>query len=136
MQLRMFLNEYEEIPFDALLYLIGECNYGGRVTDDKDRRLLNSLLLKYMNIEVITRPNYTFSPSGIYRLPKNFDYQSCLDYIKDLPMSQSPEVFGLHDNADITKDNRESMQLLSGALLTQTQLSEYFFVHTNVSVNL
>ncbi|XP_012147752.1 dynein heavy chain 3, axonemal isoform X3 [Megachile rotundata] len=123
LQLQIFLNEYEEVPFEALLYLTGECNYGGRVTDDKDRRLLNSLLEQFYNPEVISNPRYCFSPSCIYRLPESTDYEGCLRYIRDLPIDQQPEVYGLHENADITKDNQESAQLLAGALLTQPQIT-------------
>ncbi|XP_017878877.2 dynein heavy chain 3, axonemal [Ceratina calcarata] len=123
LQLQLFLNDYDDVPFEALLYLTGECNYGGRVTDDKDRRLLNAILKNFYNHDVIEDPNYCFSPSCIYRLPEYTDYQGCLQYIRSLPINQQPEVYGLHENADITKDNQESAQLLRGALLTQPHIT-------------
>ena len=59
-----------------------------------------------------------FSPSGDYHSPDHGDYQSYLDYIRSLPILPHPEVFGLHENADITKDNQETQQLFDSILVT------------------
>ncbi|XP_066239555.1 dynein axonemal heavy chain 3 [Saccopteryx leptura] len=116
-QVQMFLNDYEEVPFDALTYLTGECNYGGRVTDDKDRRLLLSLLSTFY-CKDIEQDRYRLAPGDVYYIPPHGSYQSYIDYLRSLPMTAHPEVFGLHENADITKDNQETNQLFEGVLLT------------------
>ncbi len=70
MQLKMYLNEQPEVPYKTLNYLIAEINYGGRVTDDKDVRLITALLLSYLNPGVMTG-KYSFSSSGVYITPLN-----------------------------------------------------------------
>nr|XP_023674913.1 dynein heavy chain 3, axonemal [Paramormyrops kingsleyae] len=117
-QIQMFLDEYDEIPLDALTYLTGECNYGGRVTDDKDRRLLLSLLSSFYCKELIDQDRYYLTEGDLYFIPPHGPYQTYVDYIRNLPISADPGVFRLHSNADITKDNQEANQLLSGVLLT------------------
>ncbi|ESO89088.1 hypothetical protein LOTGIDRAFT_210054 [Lottia gigantea] len=117
-QILMFLNDYEELPLPAVTYLTGECNYGGRVTDDKDRRLLMSLLSIFYTEEIITTEGYKFSPTGIYYAPPEGPYNNYIEYIRTLPLIQNPEVFGLHENADVTKDNQETQTLFDSILLT------------------
>ena len=52
-----------------------------------------------------------FSDSGTYYAPAKGDYESYVDYIRDLPLIPHPEVFGLHENADITKDQKETQEV-------------------------
>lgn len=62
------LEDYDEIPFKALNYLTGECNYGGRVTDDWDRRVLKVLLKDFYNKKV-PKGDYCFSKILEYKIP-------------------------------------------------------------------
>lgn len=121
-QLQMFLNEYEEIPFPALLYLTGEANYGGRVTDDNDRRCLMTLLSDFYNEDVL-EVGHPLSRSGVYKIPGATMHKDFLEYIKSLPLGQKPEVFGLHENADITKDLQETQTVLDSILVTAPSVS-------------
>ncbi|KAL3693679.1 hypothetical protein R1sor_007330 [Riccia sorocarpa] len=117
-QLKMFIEEYpQEIPYKALNYLTGECNYGGRVTDDHDRRTLLTILIGYYCPE-IHQDDYPLSESGDYRAPPFGDHASYVDFIKkNIPSQPRPEVFGFHDNADITKDLTSTEKLLTSLLL-------------------
>ncbi len=51
------------------------------------------------------------------------DYDSYVDFIRELPMSQAPEIFGMDDNVDISKELQETKVLFDSILLTQTQSS-------------
>jgi dynein heavy chain len=70
-QLAMFLDEQEVTPFKALRYTAGECNYGGGVRDDKDRRCLHSILNRFY-VPILLQEGQQLSPSGkVYLSPKS-----------------------------------------------------------------
>lgn len=54
------MNEYENVPWNALKYLIAGICYGGHVTDDWDRRLLNTYINQYFNENTIFIPYYRY----------------------------------------------------------------------------
>lgn len=117
-QLQMFLNQYEKIPYTAICYLTGECNYGGRVTDAWDRRLIVSILSDFVNYDVVNDLSYKFAE--MFVLPRNVEHREIVKYIGEtLPNAPSPDVYGLHSNAGITRDLNMSTLLLETMTTTQ-----------------
>lgn len=64
--LKNLLETNTDIPWDAIRYMTGEINYGGRVTDEWDRRVLTTVLNIYCTTPILT-VNHPFSESGIYK---------------------------------------------------------------------
>jgi len=120
MQLQIFIDEYpDKVPLDALNYLTGECNYGGKVTDARDRVLMATILKYIYCEEAHADDSYAFSPSGLYYAPKHTEYEGYIEYIKQLPSFPEPEAFGFHENAAISKNQNATNDALFTIMVTQ-----------------
>jgi len=116
-QLKYFIDAYDFIPYKVLNFLGAAINYGGRVTDDKDKRLISSILKVYICEDLPKKGDgYKFSASGTYYCPNVDSQEGFLTYLRTLPLSPSPEVFGLHENCNISCAQAETSQLLEGIL--------------------
>ena len=120
--LRMFLNESTpgEVPFEALTYVIGELNYGGRVTDRWDRRLLLSLLQKYFS-EDINSSNFSFGSR--YKAPP---FDSPLKFVEETlqgwPIVTAGEDVGLSLNASTITARNDALGIFNSLIEIQPTL--------------
>ena len=88
------------------------------MTDDWDRRCLRTVLLDFYNEQVAETSKHKLSPSGTYFVPAKGTYDEYVEFIKKFPLSQHPEVFGMHENVDISKDLQATKLLFDSILLT------------------
>ena len=114
-QLRIFLDEYDDIPYKVINFLGAEINYGGRVTDYVDLRLNKSIMQRFICSEAL-EDGFAFSESGIYKSIPAGSQQDYIDYINSLPLDPSPEAFGLHENAEITTNQNATRVILENVL--------------------
>ena len=117
-QLQMFLDKYDEVPYRVIRELSGQIHYGGRVTDDWDRRTLLTLLHQFVVPEVLN-DGYSFSDSGLYTSIPVSDQKGYTDYVASWPLNTSPEAFGFHENADITCARNETFDTLATIVIIQ-----------------
>lgn len=124
-QLKIFLDEAaneKAIPFKVLQFLGAEINYGGRVTDDKDVRLIINIIKRYVN-EGVVEDDYKLSESGKYVSIKAGSVEDYTEYIEKFDLNPHPEAFGLHENAEITTNQNETRVILENVLSIQPRQS-------------
>lgn len=134
--------EYDNknVPWKAIQYLIAEANYGGRVTDDWDRRLIMVYAEEIFNDKLITeqrwKPPGTDELNYQYINEEEFKGQQSLtgspytpqffmeDIGRNMETSDHPKAFGQHVNAEITSQIMDANALLNDILSLQPQQVE------------
>lgn len=118
-----------QINYSVLIYMISDIQYGGRITDNLDRELFNTYGELYFK-ETITTNEFYFSKVVLdnqdgkdmmftYRIPMGAEHKIFTDYIEKLPPVDSPEIFGLNANADLTFRLKETNEMINTIMETR-----------------
>lgn len=70
------------------------------MTDKWDQRCLSTILKTFFAPNTLDEA-YKYSPSGVYYAPDMNTIAEYRQYIDGLPLIDEPEIFGLHENANI-----------------------------------
>jgi dynein heavy chain len=104
------------ISWPTARYMFCEVHYGGRVTDDYDRRLLNTYGKVWFGDHMFSD---TFCFYKGYTIPHLKTIDEYRNSIENLPLIDTPDVFGLHPNADISCQTKESQKMLDVVMSIQ-----------------
>ncbi|XP_047349430.1 dynein axonemal heavy chain 8 isoform X8 [Vespa velutina] len=113
------LNDFDPkrgISWQTVRYMIGEVQYGGRVTDDYDKRLLNTFA-KVWFLDALFNEDFEF-----YKGYPVLNYNNIAEYLKVIDSMVSidpPQVYGLHSNADITYQSNTTQAVLDTIISIQ-----------------
>merc|ERR1719502_601929 len=99
--LQNYLEANDDTPWADVRYLVGEIMYGGHITDPYDRRITNTYLQVLINPDLLDeRTDYTLAP-GMRPLLEG-EYDDYKVYIEEASPPESPLLFGMHPNAEIS----------------------------------
>lgn len=104
-------------PWRALRYLVSDATYGGRVTDELDRRILSTCSRHLFREAALDPAGFFAAATPGFGAPPDGSLASQRAFIAALPASDPPEVLGQHRNAEV------GYQVQMGAVLSDGLLS-------------
>ena len=107
----------KEVTWSTVRYMISEIQYGGRITDDWDRRQMNAFAETFFAQSSLV-PGTSLHPGYPIPAGNQIDmYRNAIE--QNLPDVDSPEVFGLHRNADLQFREAQASDVFNTILETQ-----------------
>ena len=107
-------------PLDSLSFVTGQIVYGGRITDNWDRRTLQSIMRCFYNESALVN-GYSFVVSGSPKEKKTalapdggLGHKDVMKWIETkVAVSDPPSLFGMHGNADVSCNLQRSNSLFT-----------------------
>ena len=95
----------KQIPWDAIRTIIHQSMYGGKIDNDYDMKILESLVNLYFNEKTYDYNYPLFKTSSenqdnVLKVPDKSNNAGYLEWINSLPNVESPEWSGLPNNAE------------------------------------
>merc|ERR1719326_925665 len=117
---------YSDMNWQAIRYMIGSVHYGGKITDLWDRELFQQMVENWVGRSTLSN-SFSFNPTELiensppgteefhYAVPKFIEVAEYRKFISEFPTSNSPELLGLHPNADLSFMINETRELINAA---------------------
>ncbi|XP_010134250.1 PREDICTED: dynein heavy chain 10, axonemal, partial [Buceros rhinoceros silvestris] len=124
---KAFQQNDDRIPWNSLKYLIGEVMYGGRAIDSFDRRILTVYMDEYLGdfiFDTFQEFHFYKNDKVDYKIPQGTVKDDFVEAIESLPLANTPEVFGLHANAEIGYYTQAVRDIWAQLLELQPQTGE------------
>ncbi|XP_075210479.1 dynein heavy chain 8, axonemal kl-3 [Lycorma delicatula] len=108
------------VSWTTVRYMLGEVQYGGRVTDDYDKRLLITFAKVWFSDAMFSEA-FFFTPG--YKIMQFQQIGDYLDAFELMSPTDPPSAYGLHSNADITYQSNTTKTLLDTIISIQPKES-------------
>ncbi|CAK1540075.1 unnamed protein product [Leptosia nina] len=110
----------QTVSWTTVRYMISAVQYGGRVTDDYDNRLLSTFTRVWFSDQLFDEEFQFYKSYGIMKFKNIPEYIEEIDKMKTV---DPPQAYGLHTNADITYQRSVTQELLDTILSIQPKES-------------
>lgn len=87
----------EEMPWKAITTLLSESVYGGKIDNDFDQKILQSLINRLFVPESY-HSDFNLVPEDNFNMPEEISYENISKWIENIPPSLPPHYLGLPSN--------------------------------------